>query len=182
MRFYLYLISFSLIISCTRGFVNICESNNELKNEISTFYDARRKHQISKSDQIWLGLQSKDSVVISELIEKHEQYSGNSWIWFNRNENFFLSEICDSRRNVVFTICLLYHGNPDFYQCPPKWECTDVFNENQDFEMIWNDLQTWNNEMKEYGLKKLREQNIDPLFYSKCRFVICDKDPSFDTD
>lgn len=138
------------------------ESQKEL---ISTFYEERQAWDFVESDSIWNELQSRDSLLIVELMENRGFYSKNNWIWFSRNKNFFLQEIADPRRYVVYTICLLYYGSPDYFECAPEW-VDDSFDEKHDFDQIWEAINKWMDEMQACGLDSMRKQNKDPLYYS----------------
>ncbi|MFM1998178.1 MAG: hypothetical protein RL204_125 [Bacteroidota bacterium] len=149
------------------------------KEQISAFYEERKAWDFVKSDSIWNDLQSEDSLLIIELIENRRFYSENKWVWFSRNKNFFLQEISDPRRYVVYTICLLFYGNPDYFECYPKW-VDNSFNEKHDFDQIWEAIDKWKVEMQACGLDSMRNQGKDPLYYSNQKLMKVDNEVSFD--
>jgi hypothetical protein len=149
------------------------------KEQISAFYEGRKSWDFVKSDSIWSDLQRRDSLLIIELIKNRRFYSQNKWVWFSRNKNFFLQEISDPRRYVVYTICLLYYGNPDYFECSPKW-VDDSFDEKHDFDQIWEAIDKWKDEMQAYGLHSMRNQGKDPLYYSNQKLMKVDNKVSFE--
>lgn len=180
-----YIMSVFVLLCLSGCFISIGKANNQsrtIRNEIDNFYAKRKAWNFEESDRIWLDLMSKDSLIISDLIVNRRLYEKNSWVWFSKNRNFFMSELTDPRRILLYTVCLFYYGDADYYQCSPEWICSFSFSESSDFHLIWLALDKWFMDFERYGLSRMRSLKRDPLYYSNCTFKKIDVKFDFDED